>query len=230
MAQRVESNVWIFGDSFVEQRVGWVEILLADRPAIFRSVSGASISHTLEQLLAETTNIKETDSVIVSYTSPFRNYFKGMHFKHNMILTADPKDNAAYKNYIAHLWDERTELLDFFGKISLIHNVLIPSLKTKRCVETIGFDLIDIAKGATVNLKDDSAIKSITNTIPTLMSRPALFEIINKFWGAKNKAEQEAMLTKEEFFLSANHIGLNKNDASHAILTAYAEHFKILRL
>lgn len=219
----MSGKIWIFGDSFVENKVGWLATVIGDRDSEFKSIAGASITHTLEQLLIESKNIQQHDSVIVSYTAPFRHYFNNHHLRHTMQHKADEKINSAYKVFLSRLWDERIDLIDYLGKISLVHNVILPELKSRNIavVELVGFPFYDIVK--------DTAIENILSTINQLQKKPPLIDILQQHWNISSDESFREKMSSSKFFMSPNHIGLDNNDASQAILDSYTNEFNMLK-
>jgi hypothetical protein len=219
----MSGKIWIFGDSFVEHKIGWLATVIGDRDSEFRSISGASITHTLEQLLNESKNIQQHDSVIVSYTAPHRHYFNNHHLKLTMQHSADEKTNSAYKIFLSRLWDERLDFIDYLSKVSLIHNIILPEIKSRNVtvVELTGFPLRSNVT--------DTAIENILDTVKELRKKTPLMDLLLRFWNISVYENFVEKMASPEFFASPNHIGTGINDGSQAILDSYASEFNILK-
>jgi hypothetical protein len=91
----MKSNIWFFGDSYLEHDANWVRFVADRCNAKIQElgVGGSSIPYLLKKLHQCGPSIKKDDYVVVSFTCAFRHYFAGLHLLQQMIRKPVDEDH-----------------------------------------------------------------------------------------------------------------------------------------
>jgi len=157
-----KSNLWLFGDSFVSQKIGWIRELanVKNLDIVYYGTPGGSTGRMLYELNNSMQYIKPEDRVIICYTSIYRHFINGKDFGASLINLEDlaPVEKKGSKLYslldIATYTQEDIEFVqrgvnylftsDLLEQVYLlqktIHHNIVKSLPTEHVVELFGFN------------------------------------------------------------------------------------------
>ena len=87
----MKSNIWFFGDSYLEHDANWVRFVADRCKAKIQELGagGSSVSYLLDRLHKCAPRIKKDDYVVVSLSDPYRHYFDDLHLMPHMVRTPD---------------------------------------------------------------------------------------------------------------------------------------------
>lgn len=136
------ANLWFFGDSFChpcddEALPIWWGTLLSkkiNKEIVLQSAGGQSITDTVVKLNNSFQNIKPNDTVMISYTTPYRIYFDNLSvsFVDNEITNPQyytQRQLDAIRLYMLELYTESHQQVQWITYVSYIQNQIVPALE-----------------------------------------------------------------------------------------------------
>lgn len=156
------SRLFVFGDSFQSHNSNYIKRLANGREVIIKAVYGSSIFFTLEELIKSRNEIKETDSVLIGITAPYRKYFDNKHIipDTNYQFNDDTRHSrnfikqfaSACRDYYKYLFNPITDLLQATSAYNTIVDYVIPSLETSKVSIISNFSIHHLFR---YNIHDD---------------------------------------------------------------------------
>lgn len=136
------NKLWFFGDSFChpcddEALPIWWGTLLSkkiNKEIVLKSAGGQSITDTVVKLNNSFRNIKSNDTVMISYTTPYRIYFDNLSvsFVDNEITNPQhytQRQLDAIRLYMLELYTESHQNVQWITYVSYIQNQIVPMLE-----------------------------------------------------------------------------------------------------
>ena len=158
-----KNKLWLFGDSFVSQKIGWIRELATKKnlDIIYYGTPGGSTGRMLYEIHNAIPHISPLDRVLICYTSVYRHFINGKDFGASLVAMEDLEEVERSKGSklfslldIATYTQEDIEFVqrgvnylftsDFLEQVYIlqktIHHNIVPALPTKNVAELFAFN------------------------------------------------------------------------------------------